>query len=371
MVSHLRPDSFQFQPRHRSKARHGAMVILVAVVLPVLLLMAVLAVNVAYMELTRVELRTATDSAVEAAARTLALTQDTNLALQSAQQAASRNEVAGDTIQLTMADLEFGLISRPNPSARFVFTSGVDAPNAVRIEGSRVVDSIGFAFGEVGVYTFEPHQWATAGQTDRDIALVLDKSGSMAMYDDDGDTTGWSAGLPAPAESRWGQCVTACQAFLAAVNTTPMEELVSLVTYSSSATIDEDLTLQYSTILSSINQYTQVFNGGSTNIGDGIEKARLALRSRGYGRAWAEPTIVVMTDGQNTTGAVTPETAASNAAAAGITVHTITYGHDADQTRMQTVASLGNGRHWHAPDSDTLIQVFNQIARSSPTMLVE
>ena len=371
MVSHLRLRTPELFHRTRTEKRRGAMVVLVAVVLPLLLLMAVLAVNVAYMELTRVELRTATDSAAEAASRTLSLTGDTNLALQSAQAAAQRNMVAGKSIDLQMSDLEFGLINRPNPTGRFAFTPGVDVPNAVRITGSRLVDPIGFSYGEFGSKKFEPTQITVAGQTDRDICLVLDRSGSMAMFDDDGNSTGWESGDPAPSDSRWALAVTASQAFLNAVANTPMEELVAMVSYSNTASIDHDLTLQYSTILTSIDDYSAEFQGGYTNIGDSIEKARATLTTRGFHRPWAEPTIVVLTDGKSNTGDISPETAATTAANAGIIVHTITYGNDADEARMADVAKLGNGRHWHAPDGQSLIQAFNEIAANAPTMLVE
>jgi hypothetical protein len=38
---------------------------------------------------------------------------------------------------------------------------------------------------------------------------------------------------------------------------------------------------------------------------------------------------------------------------------------------MQTVASDGNGQHWHADDRASLIEVFRQIANNVPTLLTE
>ena len=51
--------------------RRGAMSVLIAVTLPVLLAMAAFAIQFAYIDLGRVELRVATDAAAEAAAREL------------------------------------------------------------------------------------------------------------------------------------------------------------------------------------------------------------------------------------------------------------------------------------------------------------
>lgn len=355
--------------------RRGAMVLLVAVVLPILLLMAVLAVNVAYMELTRVELRTATDAAAEAGSRTLSLTGDQTEAVRIAKEAAARNLVAREPLLLDDADIEFGMITRPSSTSRFDFTPNNVDWNAVRVNGRRTEGSlsgpVSFAFGAMGVHEFEPRQHAVAGQTDRDICLVLDRSGSMAMFDDDGNSTEWDNGDPAPGDSRWMRVSDAAKAFCNAVTLTPMEELVSLATYSSSASIDHDLTLNYTLIHTRLDGLATKFDGGYTNVADGIEKGRQCLVERGFERRWAEPTIVVMTDGKHNTGDIEPEDAATTAASHGITIHTITYGHDAEQTRMQEVAKRGNGRHWHAPDAASLLKAFNEIAANSPTMLIE
>jgi Ca-activated chloride channel homolog len=62
--------------RTPNAARHGAMLVLVAICLPLCIIMAAFAVDVAWMQLTRTELRTATDAAARAAAKELSLSQD-------------------------------------------------------------------------------------------------------------------------------------------------------------------------------------------------------------------------------------------------------------------------------------------------------
>src|SRR5688572_29202700 len=82
IASPIRHSSFviqSFPPRHsRRKAtrRSGAMMVLIAICLPLFVIAAAFAVDVAYMQLTRTELRTATDSAARAGAKTLSLTQN-------------------------------------------------------------------------------------------------------------------------------------------------------------------------------------------------------------------------------------------------------------------------------------------------------
>lgn len=70
--------------------RRGVVVPLVAVILPVIMILAAFAVNLSYIELTRTELRIAADAATRAAGRTLIDTND--LALSRSSCATSNHE---------------------------------------------------------------------------------------------------------------------------------------------------------------------------------------------------------------------------------------------------------------------------------------
>jgi len=72
--------------------------------------------------------------------------------------------------------------------------------------------------------------------------------------------------------------------------------------------------------------------------------------------------MIVLTDGVYT--GDDPITEATLAGAAGINVHTITFGSGANQSDMEAVAQEGNGRHFHAPDAAALDDVFAQICGS-------
>ena len=67
--------------RRRGANRRGAMVVLIAVTIIILLIGAMFSVDVAYMHVVKAELRTATDAAARAGAATLARTQDANRAV--------------------------------------------------------------------------------------------------------------------------------------------------------------------------------------------------------------------------------------------------------------------------------------------------
>ena len=65
----------------RRPFRRGAILPLLALMLPVLLLVAGIAINVAYMQLCRTEMQISTDIAAKAAGRVYSMTQDEDEAL--------------------------------------------------------------------------------------------------------------------------------------------------------------------------------------------------------------------------------------------------------------------------------------------------
>ena len=75
------------------------MLVLIAICLPLCIIMAAFAVDVAWMQLARTELRTATDAAARAGAKELSLSQSVPAARDRAKQAARRNKVAGEPLR--------------------------------------------------------------------------------------------------------------------------------------------------------------------------------------------------------------------------------------------------------------------------------
>lgn len=87
-------------------------------------------------------------------------------------------------------------------------------------------------------------------------------------------------------------------------------------------------------------------------------------------RSGAAKVLIVMTDGKHNTG-TDPIAAAKTAAAGGIMIFTVTFSDEADQIRMQQVASIGNGKHFHASTAAQLKTVFQKIAQALPTLLTQ
>ena len=368
-------------------ARRGAMLVLIAICLPLCVIMAAFAVDVAWMQLVRTELRTATDAAARAGAKELSLSQNTAAARDRAKQAARRNKVAGEPLQLQDRDIQIGASTQPSAASRFAFSSGGPRPNAVRVTGRRTNGSASgpvdllFA-GVLGVREFEPQQVATSTQLDRDICLVVDRSGSMMWI-----MTGGSqfppgtqpCDAPHPSLSRWGALASALDAFLVELDKTRQSETVGLVSYSSNtkecgntykiSTIDSDLVSNYAPIRAHMDRMSRKPVKGSTAISAGIDDG-IKVLTGAKSRPFALRTMVLMTDGIHNTGPE-PVVSARVAAQNDIVIHTVTFSADADIRRMQDVAKATGGEHFHADDQKELVDIFKRIASTLPVMLTE
>lgn len=367
--------------------------VLLAFMMIIFVAMAAFSVNVAYMQLVRTELRAATDSAARAGAEALSRTQDWQVAREQALLTASQNTVAGAPLALRESDIVFGKAAQQGGSGAWVFTPGAQPYNSVRVHGTRengsLAGSVPLFFG--GVLTpdnFEPLQIATASQLDRDICVVIDRSGSMAWDLSDAD---WSypPGVgsypdayclpPHPTLSRFGAAAAAFEIFLQKLDETDQVEHVCLATYASSgnwcnksyaiANLESQLAGDYNVARTAMaNRMSKPIPGG-TAIGEGLRKGTAELTSS-RARPLARKTIVLLTDGVHNNG-VSPLTAASEASALGITIHTITFSAGADQSQMAQVAQIGGGHHYHAPDAATLNEAFRDIALTLPVVLTD
>jgi Mg-chelatase subunit ChlD len=347
--------------------------------------MAAFAVNVAWMQLVRTELRTSTDAAARAGAKELSLAQSIPAARTAAKDAAKRNLVAGAPLLLADSDIEFGNSSQPTATSRFVFTPGGKLPNAVRVHGTRTKGSLSgpvdMMLAKVfSVRQFEPEESATSTQLDRDICLVVDRSGSMMWTLDAGSQLPPGApdcGPPDPTRSRWGALNIALESFLQELDKTAQDERVGMASYSSDTNecgftykisqIDSNLVGNYDTIRKVMKNLSSRPVKGRTAISAGIDEGIKVLTGK-KARPFAVKTMVLMTDGIHNLGPE-PVLSAQNAAKKDIVIHTITFSADADIKRMEDVAAATGGRHFHAPTAADLSRIFKEIASTLPVML--
>jgi Ca-activated chloride channel homolog len=172
--------------------------------------------------------------------------------------------------------------------------------------------------------------------------------------------------VSSPTKTKMDDLKSAVSVFLQTLGETQRDEWVGLASYSTTATVDKALTTDLAAIKKLVDKMKP---SGWTDIGAGINAGRTVLAG-GHDPAFSEKVMILMTDG-NHNQATSPETAAQAAKNENIVIHTITFGADADQTRMKNIAAQTGGTFHHAPDGVTLQQVFRDLARSISTVLAQ
>ena len=339
--------------KNPNSRRSGTMLVFVAFAIVILFVAAGLAVDIAHMHMIRAELRSATDAAARAGAESLGRLEQSDVALQAALDVARENVVGGKPLLLAPSEVVFGR-NTPNGDGGFDFAPDGQPLNAVQVTGRRQTGSLSgpvpLIFGPLfGVSKFEPVQIAVAGRLDRDIALVLDISGSMAQF---GRFDGLKNGLAV---------------FLNELAQSKQEEFVSLSVYSTSARKLESMTPDLVAINSA---FSQTSPAGFTAIGLGLQTGIDSLLNDPASRTLATKSVILMTDGIHNTG-INPMEVVPMAKANHIVVHTITFSFSANQALMKSVASATGGIHLHADTNEQLIKVFREIALAVPVTLTQ
>ncbi len=358
--------------------------LLIALLLPAMFALAVLAINIAHMESTNTEMQIAVDAAARAAGRTYNVTGSRAEALAAAREAAARNPIGTYVLPISAGDLQIGDSDRAGVGSMYSFTPKASNGNAIRItttslnSGSVAGIEPLFPFF-ASAFTVRPLLTATSTQSVIDIALVVDRSGSMAYGSSEvaayppAPTTapaGWTFGDPVPMQARWLDLIAAVKRFTDELSTSPQEELLSLSLYNHATTTPQTLTTDYALVIDRLNDVSANFSAGGTAIGSGIYEGLNAVNDSGLSRPFASKVLIVMTDGVQNHGP-NPRWAAQAAADGGVTVFTITFSDEAEEAAMMEVAEIGGGEHFHAATAAELANAFRNIADRLPTLLTQ
>lgn len=371
---------------HRFAPRRGVVVPTMAVLLPVLLVLLGFAVDLAYMQKTRAELRFVADCAARAGAADLARNDSTISARAVATRIAEANTVAGQPLRLGPEHIQFGR-STTDATGRYNFISGARPYTSVRVLAERAAGSpsgaVPLYFGSfIGREAFDSNAEAVASFVNYDVCLVLDRSSSMKLdLDDPGKGMSISDPrlcLPPGPNSRWMALDQAVDVFVGVLKASPASEKVSLSTYASfignqswvnncstphrtvkEAYIDLALTANLKKLTNEVGIWSSSIFNGNTHIEEGIRTGIRAVTGSGS-RATAEKVLIVLTDGHQNVGEA--RNAAVDCAAQGILCHAITFSDDADRALMAEVASIGGGMHLHARTEAELVDAFKMVA---------
>jgi hypothetical protein len=342
-----------------------------------------MAINIAYMEFTRTEAQIAVDAATRAASLEYSQSKNLAKALTAAQSVAALNKVAGKALPLDARDLSEGVANRPISTGRYSFTPTSTQPNAVWLKTQSLYDQVQGPiqplFPVPTPFSFRPMREAISVQMEMDIALVLDRSGSMAFSSNEISSPivppaaappGWVFGDPIPPQARWLDLLAGVQAFFDVLNESAIPERVSLATYNHIPQFELSLTTDYTQFAPKLTAYSMAYGPGGTNIGDGMATGVDTLTDPTYAKPNAAKFLIVMTDGIHNYGN-DPQNLVSTCINNHITVFSVTFSVEADQVRMQNVAEPTGGINIHAVDRDQLIAAFRQIAKSLPTLLIK
>ncbi len=172
-----------------------------------------------------------------------------------------------------------------------------------------------------------------------DVVLIIDRSGSMSS----------------PPE-QFPDTQTAAKTFADLLD--PANDRVGLVSYATSATLNQPLTSTYQDVKNTIDTLSP---SGNTAMGEGIYLANNELLTNGRSRP---PTVyagILLCDGQwNQGGDPIPQ--AQAAANNDIVIYTIGLGDMIDESRLMTIAEITGGDYYYAPTSEELEDIYIELS---------
>lgn len=154
---------------------------------------------------------------------------------------------------------------------------------------------------------------------------------------------------------------------------------IGMVVFAGEAFVLSPLTLDHDWLLQNVDRLKVGLAGDATAIGSALVVSANRLRTE---KAKSK-IIILLTDGANNSGRVTPIAAGRAAAAVGIKIYTIgagsshkakfpykdNYGNihytyipvDMDEDALRTIAEIGNGKFFRAADTDSMANVYQVI----------
>lgn len=146
---------------------------------------------------------------------------------------------------------------------------------------------------------------------------------------------------------------------------------MGLILFGSQAYLQTPLTFDRKTLFTLLNEAQIGFAGEKTAIGDAIGLAVKRLQDKPE----TSRILILLTDGTNTAGSVTPTRAAALARQSGVTVYTIFVGPDQRRTNrymdsgesvLREIASSTGGQYFRAQNTEELQIIYQQLDQLEP-----
>ena len=201
--------------------------------------------------------------------------------------------------------------------------------------------------------------------TGRDFLIAVDVSSSM-LYSD---------------MELQGQSISRMDFVKQLLNTFISErhgDRLGLILFGSQAYLQAPLTYDHHSVRTWLNEAQAGIAGANTSMGDAIGLAIKRLRMRPA----QHRVLLLITDGANTSGVMSPMAAAELAARYQIKIYTVGIGHqlqaeaanslhdtsslDLDEQSLQDIAQISSGRYFHASQAADLIDIHKALNRLEP-----
>jgi len=152
---------------------------------------------------------------------------------------------------------------------------------------------------------------------------------------------------------------------------------IGLILFGDQAYLQAPLTFDRKTVRRLLDESALGLAGRNTAIGDAIGLALKRLNEQPD----SEHILVLMTDGENTAGAVSVDDAAQMAAKNGLKIYTVGIGSEhqsnrggffasqrsgLDEATLIRIADMTNGQYFRASDTDTFLEIYNELDRLEP-----
>lgn len=229
-----------------------------------------------------------------------------------------------------------------------------------------------FFLGVLGITDWVVGATSVACSSGRDLAVVIDRSGSMCA-----DSLGYVSNNCPNTPHAWDPFNAVQDAAVDfSRNFSPMYDQISLVSYASSATTNLPLGSSFGPGSAYETAVMGMVPGGSTNIGAALLLARGQLTSPAA-EIHAAKILVLLTDGipnlpTNTATAHNyARQQAQLGADAGIRIYVIGLGDGVNHTFLQEIATIGSGVYLAAPEASDLQAAFQTIAELAHARLAQ
>lgn len=199
-------------------------------------------------------------------------------------------------------------------------------------------------------------------QSGRDLMLAVDLSGSMQIKDFD-------------LKGQHLDRLSALKIIVSDFIERRKGDRIGLIVFGSQAYLQAPLTYDIPTVKQLLSETAVGLAGSETAMGDAIGLAVKQLRSSPQ----ASRVLILVTDGNNNTGELTPEKAAEIAAHENLKIHTIAIGSkqknnhslfgnlatlgwvDIDEKALQQIAEKTGGQYFRAYNSQELVKIYQHI----------